>query len=108
MIRITIFKDAEGCYTGFRCDGHAGYADEGADIVCSAVSAVTIGCCNAIEKLTQDVMTVESEGGKGLLAADFPDGLSHDGSLLMDAMSLTLKDIADEYSGYIEFHIEEV
>ncbi len=108
MTRINIFKDADGCYTGFRCEGHAEYADEGSDIVCSAVSAVTIGCCNAIEKLTQDVMTVESEGGKGLLAVDFPDGLSHDGSLLMDAMSLTLRDIANEYSSYIEFHIEEV
>ena len=108
MIRINIFKDAGGRYTGFSCEGHAGYAEEGMDIVCSAVSVTVIGCCNAIEALTQDPVEAGSEEESGLLTVAFPEGLGHDGTLLMDAMVMTLRSVADAYSAYIEFHIEEV
>ena len=108
MVRIQVFRTQSRGYTGFRCEGHAGYADAGEDIVCSAVSAVTIGCCNAIEKLAQDTVQTQTCDEDGILAVSFPHELSHDGELLMDAMVLTLTDIARDYSEYIEFHIEEV
>ena len=42
MISVTVYKDRNNHYTGFRCDGHAGYAELGEDIVCSAVSVLTL------------------------------------------------------------------
>ena len=31
MISVTVYKDKNNHYTGFRCDGHAEYAEPGED-----------------------------------------------------------------------------
>lgn len=41
MIKVDIYRDGKGRITGYKVSGHAGYAEEGQDIICSAVSAVT-------------------------------------------------------------------
>ena len=41
MIRIKMEKDRQGRLCGFIVEGHADYAEEGSDIVCAAVSALT-------------------------------------------------------------------
>ena len=51
MIRVTLFKSPGGNITGFSCKGHAGYAEEGSDIVCAAVSALSITCANALQSV---------------------------------------------------------
>ena len=48
MLKVTFFKK-NGVYFGFRETGHAGYDDAGQDIVCSAVSAMTMLVVNAID-----------------------------------------------------------
>ena len=48
MIMFTFFK-RDGIYYGFEEKGHAGYAEAGDDIVCSAVSAMTMLIINAVE-----------------------------------------------------------
>ena len=48
MIKITFLK-RDGVYFGFRESGHAGYAESGDDIVCAAVSAMTMLIINTIE-----------------------------------------------------------
>ena len=40
-------------YRGFLCEGHAGYAQEGYDIICSAVSVLTVNAVNSIEQFTR-------------------------------------------------------
>ena len=37
MIKVTIYADADGTFTGFDMNGHAEYAEAGSDIVCAAV-----------------------------------------------------------------------
>ena len=41
MVQVDIFKDKQGMINGYKVSGHAGYAEEGMDIICSAVSALT-------------------------------------------------------------------
>ncbi len=53
MIKIIVYKELED-YVGLRLMGHAGYADAGYDIVCSAISVLTINLVNSIEKFTDD------------------------------------------------------
>ena len=48
MTTITFLK-RDGIYYGFRETGHAGFAAAGDDIVCSAISAMTMLVVNAIE-----------------------------------------------------------
>ena len=47
MVKITFFK-RDGVYYGFRETGHAEFEDAGKDIVCAAVSAMTMLVINAI------------------------------------------------------------
>ena len=35
MTKITIFRNRDNEFLGFECLGHAGYAEEGEDIVCA-------------------------------------------------------------------------
>ena len=41
MVSVDLFKNRQGMITGYKVSGHAGFAEEGSDIVCSAVSALT-------------------------------------------------------------------
>ena len=41
MILVEICEDEQGMITGYTVSGHSGYADEGSDIICSAISALT-------------------------------------------------------------------
>ena len=70
MISVTVYKDKNNHYTGFRCDGHAEYAEPGEDIVCSAVSVLTLNTCNAIEALTEDAFSVGADQETGLVDFD--------------------------------------
>ena len=47
MTRITFFK-SNGVFYGFKETGHTGYADEGNDVLCAAISAMTMLLINAI------------------------------------------------------------
>ena len=48
MTTITFYKSG-GFYYGFEEQGHTGYADAGEDILCSALSSMTMLIINAIE-----------------------------------------------------------
>ena len=48
MTTITFYK-THGFYYGFEEQGHTGYGDSGEDILCSALSAMTMLIINAIE-----------------------------------------------------------
>ena len=62
MIKFTFFK-RDGIYYGFEEKGHAGYAESGDDIVCSAVSAMTMLIINTIEvAYASDVDYTVNEG----------------------------------------------
>ena len=48
MTTITFYK-ADGYYYGFEEQGHTGFAESGDDILCSALSSMTMLIINAIE-----------------------------------------------------------
>ena len=48
MTTITFYK-ADGYFYGFEEQGHTGYGESGEDILCSALSAMTMLIINAIE-----------------------------------------------------------
>ena len=48
MTKITFFRSG-GSFYGFEEEGHTGYADEGQDILCAALSAMTMLIVNTIE-----------------------------------------------------------
>ncbi len=107
MIRVTMFLE-KGVPVGFRTHGHAGFAEEGTDIVCAAVSALTITAMNAIEALTGAAFTREMREEDGEIS--FWLTRRDEGSeLLLRALRLGLSQIMEEYgSEYLLLDTREV
>ena len=61
MTRVTIYKNKLSEYTGVDLIGHAGYAEAGEDIVCSAISVLVINTINSIERFTNDQISCYSD-----------------------------------------------
>jgi uncharacterized protein YsxB (DUF464 family) len=103
MIRVEIRRNADRFICGFTVMGHADYDVPGKDIVCSGVSAVTIGTVNAVEALLQlDLLPVVE---KGYLSAEVPmtiDSITFQKcQLLLESMVIMLQSIETSYQTYI-------
>ncbi len=94
MISVTVFQK-DGQFTGFLCQGHAGYAEEGYDIVCSAVSALTLNTVNSLEAFTEDGMKVEQKEDGGYLKLELTGEISGEADLLMRSLILGLQTIEE-------------
>ena len=95
MIKAEFFFDDE-TITGFRLKGHAGYASSGSDIICSAVSMLTINTVNAIEEFTGIHPALHEEGTQG--AMEFHIDRAEDKSqLLLKTLLLGLESVREEY-----------
>ena len=112
MIRVKVFKNKKGNIYGFNVEGHADFAENGADIVCSAVSVLTINTVNSIELFSDERFDgeIDEEDG-GFLKMILPDvkneNTNHDVELILKVMFNGLIDIKKEYSRYISI-TEEV
>ena len=110
MTTVVICKDRTGSYTGFYCMGHAGYAKPGkSDILCAAVSALTIGTINSLEELAGEKMSVRQEEQTGFLRCDFESSLQEKSVFLIESMVFNLENLSREYGKkYLQVKFEEV
>lgn len=90
--------------------GHAEYAKPGKpDVLCAAVSALTIGTVNSLEELAGERLTVSQDEKTGFLKCDFESTLQEKSNFLMDSMAFSLENISREYGQkYLQVKIEEV
>ena len=90
--------------------GHAEYAKRGKpDIVCSAISALTIGTANSLEELAGEKIKVTADEESGLFRCDFYGVLREKSSFLVDSMVFSLENISREYGRkYLQVKFEEV
>ena len=108
MTKVTIYKNDLNACVGFRAYGHAGYDEEGQDIVCAAISVLTINTMNAIEVYTEETFYTTSNEEEGYIEYRVSDRPSKEATLLLNAMILGLKDMAKNYENYIDLKFEEV
>ena len=95
MIKVEINKK-NNVIESIHCKGHAGYAEEGYDIICAAVSVLTVNTINSIEKFTEDAFKAEAKDG--MVRWKFTElPLSKEANLLMDSLVLGLMDIQENY-----------
>ena len=111
MTKITIYRNENREVERFSCTGHAGYAESGDDIVCSAVSAMTMLIINAIEvSYASDVeYTIDEDTtdikvvARGALAEFEEDERKRFAiSGLIEAYFLQLNDMLEEYYDYLD------
>ncbi len=94
-------------YVGFECSGHSGYAQEGSDIVCAAISTAVQYCINCAEKIDQVPiqLTVEQENALIRCISKKP---SESFSKHIEILIELGQSIAQEYAMYFNLEILEV
>ena len=105
MITAKVLKDRNGICRGFEVQGHALFDRKGKDIVCSAVSILTINTVNSLEQFTDASFTCRTDDG---ITVEFTQEPDEKANLLLDSYLLGLKGISEEYSRYFRLMIEEV
>ena len=117
MTTIFIYHNSNKEYLGFACMGHAGYAKKSIfgkqpDILCSAISTLTINTINSLEQLTdeKDNMKITINEATGFLKCDFQQAVTKpESKVLLDAMLLGLTELSKEYGNkYLQVNFEEV
>lgn len=63
MIKFSVYRNKNGKITRLKIKGHAGYAEEGYDIVCSAVSTSLWMAMKGIEAQSLADITYEEKSG---------------------------------------------
>ena len=110
MTTITFYK-ADGFYYGFEEQGHTGFAESGDDILCSALSSMTMLIINAIEvsyasnvEYTIDEETTDIRLiAKSALPKYEPDEKKQYAvSGLIQAYFFQLMDLVEEYYEYLD------
>ncbi|AOZ96383.1 hypothetical protein SAMN02745247_02699 [Butyrivibrio hungatei DSM 14810] len=97
MTTITITKSSNDTYKCIECNGHAGFAEYGEDIVCAAVSVLTINLINSIEKFTDDEIDLEQDEDKGIIRLKFRNEPGSDSDLLLKSFELGVSSIFQQY-----------
>ena len=109
MMTITVFRNQNQKFLGFTCLGHAGYAEEGEDIVCAGISALVITTINSLEAFTSEQFEVDSDEKSGEIELQFEKPAGHDADLLMKSLILGLQEIQNTYGNeYLILNIREV
>ena len=106
MTKITIFKTDDIIWS-YQVKGHSGFAEEGKDIVCSAVSTATQMTLVGLKEVLK--LKVESIIEDGFLQVRLLDGDENnkDAQILLNTMFLTLQDIAKNYAKNVKMEVRK-
>ncbi|MFB0957853.1 MAG: ribosomal-processing cysteine protease Prp [Clostridiaceae bacterium] len=110
MITVTM-KRSDGGITGFTYEGHAGYADHGQDIVCSAVTAQLMMTYNGLETVLGIPLDLDMASDGGYFSFSLKDPAEANvvkAQVLMETLKLGLLAIQTQYEENITLIEEEV
>ena len=86
--------------TGFTVRGHSGYAPEGEDIVCAAVSAITQTAMMGLKRFAPDTRARWREGDAPLLEVEVPHP-TRETEVILTTMVIGLEDILSGVPQYV-------
>ena len=98
---VTFWKRSDGALIGYTANGHSGYAEAGADIVCAAISALTQTTLNGLKHvLKAPVMFDQDDDGAFIEASLTPEASEAEiqqAQLLLVTLEQGLQAIQREY-----------
>ena len=105
MTRVVIFKKKDRI-SGFEISGHTGYAEEGSDIVCSAVSSVSQMALLGIKDVLK--LNIFFEISDGFLKLSLGKNVENESAqVLLKSMKKSLREIQKEYGNYVKLEVKE-
>lgn len=106
-----LFYKRDGVYYGFRETGHTGFADSGEDILCSALSAMTMLLINSIEvsfasdvdyKIDEETADITFFARGALSDFESDEKKRYAVAGVMYAFYLQINDLLEDYYDFIE------
>ena len=116
MTKITFFR-SNGQIYGFRESGHSGFAESGDDIVCAAISAMTMLLINTIEDgyggrvsydINEDDTVVLFKSRSALSEFEEDEKKVFAISNLLLSYRNTLEDMVEENYEYLEVSVQDI
>ncbi len=110
MINVVITRDCSGSIKVLSVNGHAGYAEEGQDIICSAVSVTAYTAAGALEDLAGlKNCYIEKDGH---LTIRLPEEMTAEqkttAGIILETTAIGFKQIELSYGKYVSVIEEEV
>lgn len=100
MTKITPIRE-KNKLVGFKLDGHASFRHYGLDIVCAAVSCLSINAINSLEQIAhKEVDVYQSDGFIEYRLHQKP---SIQSNILLESARLGYISIAEEYPDYVQY-----
>lgn len=97
MIKITILNSNDKV-VNVTIEGHADFSKHGSDIVCAGVSAIGVGCLNALYEISG--IKPDATVREGYINLNC--GIDDESQLIVKVMIIQLKSIHEEYNKYIK------
>ena len=108
---VTFFRRRDGALTGYRAEGHAGYAEAGKDIVCAAVSALTQTTLNGLKNVLKAPVMFDIDDEAAILEARLTPEASEaqvrQAQLLLQTLLEGLQAIERSYPRNVRIFFEE-
>lgn len=107
MVTVELFRrERDDCLIGFKALGHSGYAPDGEDIVCAAVSALLTVAVIGLHSRFRLFPNVKSDEHAGLLECTLDidsvnDTMKRRVEDLLETIALGLIEIEREYGKYL-------
>ncbi|MBQ9744796.1 MAG: ribosomal-processing cysteine protease Prp [Clostridia bacterium] len=115
MTKVVFFKSGD-YYWGFEEQGHAGFAEDGNDIVCAAISAMTTLVINAVEvayasnidyEIDEETTNVRVSSCSALPEYEQDEKKRYAISGLIMAYYYQLVDLVEDYYDYLDVDVIE-
>ena len=110
MTRVTFTQSDETVYARISTEGHSGYAEEGSDIICAAVSSATELVVNILEQfgidLSLEVDEEEPSVNVVILESDSNIKRKNDIKRVAEGYKAYIGDLADAYPEYVTISTE--
>ena len=108
---VTFYRRGDGKLTGYRAEGHTGYAEQGSDIVCAAVSALTQSTLNGLKNVLKAPVMFEIDDEAAFLEARLTPEASEtqvkEAQLLLQTLLQGLQAIERSYPRNVRIFFEE-
>lgn len=102
MTKINIYRNGKDIVK-YTVSGHTGYKDQGEDIVCAAISALSMNALNGLTDVAK--IQVGYEVRDGYLECILPAELSAEerksANVLLDSLVLSFENLEKQYGKYI-------
>lgn len=114
MTKVEIFKDQKGNIIRYRVMDHTGYAEEGEDIVCAAVSVLaqtTLMSLVDVVGISEDEIEFHIDEEVPILDVKLPNinyFTNKKAQILLESFELGINKIIESYGKYVTLRYREV